>query len=118
MTAFKPHLQKSLNPFSVWAIALGTILGFGAFVLPGFWLAEAGPMGTALGILLGGLMMLVIARSFGFMVRRFPVAGGEFVFAYRGFGRTHAFVCGWFLAVGYLSIVPLNATALPILGSF
>ncbi len=27
-------------------------------------------------------------------------------------------ICGWFLTLGYLSIVPLNATALAILGKF
>ena len=32
--------------------------------------------------------------------------------------RYHAYVCGWFLALGYLSIVPLNATALAVLGKF
>ena len=52
------------------------------------------------------------------MVRTFPVAGAEFAYAYRAAGRHHAVICGWFLALGYLSIVPLNATALAILGKF
>ena len=33
-------------------------------------------------------------------------------------GRYHAYACGWLLALGYLSIVPLNATALGVLGTF
>ena len=75
-------------------------------------------MGVTLGFLFGGLMMLVIGRSYGFMVRNFPVAGGEFAYSYQGFGRNHAFACGWLLALGYLTVVPLNATALPILVKF
>ena len=62
--------------------------------------------------------MLVIARSYGVMVRAFPVAGAEFAYAYHACGRYHAYACGWFLALGYLSIVPLNATALAVLGTF
>lgn len=112
------QLEKTLKQPNVWAIALGTIIGFGCFILPGDWIAQAGPIGVALGFLFGGLMMLVIGRSYGFMVRNFPVAGGEFAYSYQGFGRNHAFACGWLLALGYLTVVPLNATALPILVKF
>jgi amino acid transporter len=62
--------------------------------------------------------MVVIARNYGVMVRHFPVAGGEFAYAYYAAGRYHAYICGWSLALGYLSIVPLNATALAVLGKF
>lgn len=112
------QLEKTLKQPNVWAIALGTIIGFGCFILPGDWIQRAGPIGAALGFFLGGLMMLVIGRSYGFMVRSFPVAGGEFAYSYQGFGRNHAFACGWLLALGYLCIVSLNATALPILAKF
>ena len=32
-----------------------------------------------------------------------------------GFGRTHAFFCGWYLTLGYTCIVALNASALALL---
>jgi amino acid permease len=86
------QLEKTLKPSNVWAVALGTIIGFGCFILPGDWIPQAGPMGVALGFFFGGLMMIVIGRSYGFMVRNFPVAGGEFAYSYQGFGRNHA----WF----------------------
>ena len=44
--------------------------------------------------------MLIIARSYGVTVRAFPVAGAEFAYAYHACGRYHAYVCGWFLALG------------------
>lgn len=112
------QLEKTLKSSNVWALALGTIIGFGCFILPGDWIPQAGPMGVALGFFFGGLMMIVIGRSYGFMVRNFPVAGGEFAYSYQGFGRNHAFVCSWFLVLGYLTVVPMNATALPILFKF
>ncbi|SMB85281.1 amino acid/polyamine/organocation transporter, APC superfamily [Desulfonispora thiosulfatigenes DSM 11270] len=112
------ELEKTLSPANIWAIALGTIIGFGCFILPSDLMAKSGPIGAAIGIVVGGLIMLVIAKSYGFMVKELPVAGGEFAYAYTAFGRNHAYLCGWFLTLGYLSIVPLNATALAILAKF
>ena len=114
----RPRLKPVLAPLQVASLALGCVIGFGCFILAGDFLETAGPLGAALGITLGGLAMLVIARSYGLMVRTFPVAGAEFAYAYRAAGRHHAVICGWFLTLGYLSIVPLNATALAILGKF
>ena len=114
----RPRLKPVLAPLQVASLALGCVVGFGCFILAGDFLETAGPLGAALGITLGGLAMLVIARSYGLMVQAFPVAGAEFAYAYRAAGRHHAVICGWFLTLGYLSIVPLNATALAILGKF
>lgn len=48
--------------------------------------------------------MCLIAVSYGFLIRTFPVSGGEYAYTFSAFGRTHAFVCGWFLTLGYISI--------------
>lgn len=115
----KVKLKKSLSPINVWALALGSIIGWGAFVMPGnLFLPTAGPMGTAIAMIIGGLIMTIIVISYGYMVERFPVAGGEFAFSFQGFGRNHAFICSWFLGLSYLSIVPLNATALGLIGRY
>ncbi len=114
----KAQLERNLKPSNVWALALGSIIGFGCFVLPGDWMRIAGPLGAAIGLALGGLLMMVIGNSYGFMVKTIPVAGGEFAYSYSTFGRYHAYFCGWLLSLGYFSIVPINATAIPILGQF
>lgn len=114
----RARLQRHLNPWHIGALALGCIIGFGCFVLPADFLLKAGPVGASIGILLGAVLMVSIAWSYGIMVRRFPVAGGEFCFAYFAAGQHHAYICGWFLSLGYLAIVPLNATALAVLGKF
>ena len=42
-------LQKKLSPLNVWALALGSIIGWGAFVMPAnTFLPNAGPLGTAI----------------------------------------------------------------------
>ena len=114
----RAQLSRTLKPHWVWAIALGSAVGWGSFVLPADWMGTAGPLGAALGLTIGALLMLVIAVSYGFMVQNFPVSGGEFTYAYLGFGRNQAYVCGWFLTLGYVSIVALNASALALLGRF
>ncbi|WP_042143761.1 APC family permease [Paucisalibacillus sp. EB02] len=111
-------LNKSLKPHWVWAIALGSAIGWGAFVQPVNWMSTAGPLGVILGFGIGGLLMILIAVSYGFLIKSFPVSGGEFAYAFASLGRTHAFICGWFLTLGYICIVALNASALALMFKF
>lgn len=112
----KQHLEKELSPLSVCALAFGCIIGLGAFVMPGnTFLPRSGPLGTALGMLVASGIMIVIACNYHFMIKRFPVAGGGFIFAKHSFGDRHAFFCGWFLVLSYAALVPMNATALALI---
>lgn len=108
-------LEKSLKPSWVFAIALGSSVGWGAFILPGDWIREAGPAGAIIGLFIGALVMVVIASSYGVMIKEHPVSGGGFTYAYLAAGKRWAFLCGWFLTLGYLSIVALNASAFTLL---
>ncbi|MYL58913.1 APC family permease, partial [Virgibacillus halodenitrificans] len=47
------ELLKTLKPHWVVAIAFGSAIGWGAFVLPADWIREAGPLGVILGVLIG-----------------------------------------------------------------
>lgn len=112
-------LKKSMSPGAIWAVAVGSIIGWGCFIQGSVWTQRAGgPLPLFLGFLIGGLLMVVVGYSYAYMIAKFPVAGGEYAYAYQGFGRTAAFVCGWMLSLGYLAIVALNATALPVLASY
>ncbi|MDD6389637.1 MAG: amino acid permease, partial [Firmicutes bacterium] len=106
-------LERRLNPLNVWALALGSIIGWGAFVMPGTtFLPKAATTGTAIGMMIAAVVMIVIALNYGYMIQKYPVAGGEYAFTRNTFGKRHAYICGWFLGLSYLAIVPLNATAL------
>ena len=35
MSTNEVKLERKLNPLNVWALALGSIIGWGAFVMPG-----------------------------------------------------------------------------------
>ena len=113
----EPKLEKKLSPVNVWSLALGCIIGWGAFVMPGnTFLGKAGPLGTAIAMAIAAVIMIVIAFNYNFMINKYPVAGGEFTYTQKAFGKIHAFVCSWFLGLSYLAIVPLNATALALIG--
>jgi amino acid transporter len=114
----REQLGKTLKPHWVWAIAFGSAVGWGAFVLPVDWMSMAGPLGVIIGFGIGAVLMIIIGVSYGFLVKKLPVSGGEFAYAYYGLGRYHAFFCGWFLTLGYMSIVALNASAIALLGKF
>lgn len=114
----RQKLKKSLKPHWVWAIALGSSIGWGAFVQPTVWMEDGGPLGVIIGFLIGAALMMLIAVSYGFLIKSFPVSGGEFAYAFVSLGRTHAFICGWFLTLGYICIVALNASAFALMFKF
>ena len=116
MTTLAPaRLERRLQPHWVWAIALGSAVGWGAFVLPSNWIATAGPLGALLGMLIGGALMVVVGFSYGFLAKTFPVSGGALAYTWVCFGRLHAYVCSWFMTLVYVAIVALNASALSVL---
>lgn len=107
---------KKLSPVNVCSLALGCIIGWGAFVMPGsVFLPKAGPIGASIAVCLASLVMIIIAVNYSYMMNKYPVAGGECIYAQEMFGRKNAYLCGWFLGLSYLCIVPLNATALNLL---
>ncbi|WP_261721770.1 APC family permease [Staphylococcus equorum] len=111
-------LKQNLSEKFVWAIAYGSCIGWGAFILPGDWIGHSGPISAAIGIVIGALLMILIAVSYGALVERFPVSGGAFAFSFLGFGRYVSFFSSWFLTFGYICVVALNATAFSLLIKF
>lgn len=109
-------LKKQLSPMHVWAIAFGCIIGWGSFINPGKkFLPNSGVAGTAIAMALGALVMIIIAFAYAYMVPKYPQAGGEFTFSKICFGKTAAYICGWFLVAAYLTNVPMNSTAIGLI---
>lgn len=109
-------LKKQLNPTNVWAIAFGCIIGWGSFINPGKkFLPNSGVAGTAIAMLLGAIVMIIVASSYAYMVPKYPKAGGEFTFTKECFGKKLAFICGWFLVSAYLTNIPMNSTAIGLI---
>jgi len=112
----REELEKTLRPLEVLALALGAIVGWGCFVLPAIrFLPDAGPLGTVIAFLVGAGFQCIVALSYSFLIKPYPVAGGAFAYAYAGFGSTGAFICGWALVLSYICVIAANAMALILL---
>ncbi|MDK6863549.1 APC family permease [Nosocomiicoccus ampullae] len=114
----RESFDSTMSRRFVWAIAYGSSIGWGAFILPGDWLKSSGTLGAVLGIIIGGLLMLMIAVGYGALTAKFPVSGGEFAFTYVGFGKYFSFISSWFLIFGYICVVAVNASAFSLLFKF
>lgn len=105
-------MRKKLNRIDILALALGSIIGWGSFTLPGSkFLHESGIISTAIGFLLGGLAILFIQKGYHIMMEHHVEDGGEFSYTYNNMGKANGFIVGWSLTLCYISMVPLNATA-------
>ena len=104
-----------LSALGAWALALGCSVGWGSFIMPGgTFLPIAGPIGTAVGIALGGLVMILIGANYHYLMNRFPDAGGTYTYTKKCFGYDHGFLSAWFLLLTYVAIIWANASALPL----
>ncbi len=105
-----------LSAAGAWALAFGCSVGWGAFVMPGnTFLPIAGPAGASIGLGIGGLVMLILAVNFHFLMNRFRDGGGTYTYTKACFGYDHGFLSAWFLILTYIAIIWANATALPLI---
>lgn len=105
----------SMSPAAVLAFSLGTSLGWGSLVVTcNSYLLQAGPAGSVIGMIVGGLIMMLIARNYHYMMVSYPDAGGSYAFARDVFGYDYGFLTAWFLMLTYLAVLWANATAIPL----
>ena len=106
---------QHMSPFTAWAFALGTAVGWGSLVVTSNgYLAEAGPWGSVIGLVIGGLIMLIISRNYAYLMQVCPDPGGAYTWCREAFGYDHGFLAGWFLAITYLAVLWANATSIPL----
>lgn len=112
----KGKASAYLSAFGAWALAFGCSVGWGAFVMPGTtFLPVAGPVGSALGLGIGALVMLILAKNFHYLMNIYPDGGGTYTYTKKSFGYDQGFLSAWFLILTYIAIIWANATALPLI---
>jgi APA family basic amino acid/polyamine antiporter len=89
-------LPRSLGLWAAIAVVVSNVIGSGIFTTSGFLAQDLGnPSLLLIAWLLGGLLALAGALSYGELGARIPRAGGEYVFLRAGFGPLPAFLTGW-----------------------
>jgi basic amino acid/polyamine antiporter, APA family len=93
------HLARTLRQTDLTLLLVGTVIGSGIFLVPGAVLQNSGGhVGLALMIwLLGGVLSLLGALTYGELGAANPEAGGLYVYIRDAFGRLPAFLYGWAL---------------------
>ena len=108
-------LAPSLSRPQFLAFAVGSAVGWGSLVVTAnTYLSDAGPLGSVLGLVIGGLIMILISRSYAYLMQVYPDAGGAYTYARESFSHDHGFLNGWFLSLVYLAILWANATSIPL----
>lgn len=107
---------RYLSVPGAWALAFGCAVGWGAFVMPGgVFLPTAGPVGSAIGMLMGALVMLILAVNYNYLMQRYADGGGTYTYTKKCFGYDHGFLNAWFLVLTYIAVLWANATAIPLI---
>ncbi len=107
--------KGKLRRIDIFSIVLGAIIGWGSFMLPGTkFLKESGVINTFLGLLFGVICIIIIEKNYLVMMQNHEDEGGEFSYTYNNLGKKHGFLVGWFLTLAYFTMIPLNATAFPL----
>jgi len=104
--------RRVIRPAGFFALSFGSMVGSGWIILLGDWLKRAAPGGALLALLAGGALMALIGCCYAELAARLPRAGGEFLYALEGLGRTAAFIVGWFITLFLVSLCAFEATAL------
>ncbi len=105
-------LKKSLGPVQFFSIGFGGIVGVGWIIYLGFWFQSAGPVGTVIALLAGGLLMALVGLCYAELGAAYPVAGGDLVYVDRAFGPRTAFVVGWAFMLTMTAVIPYIAITL------
>jgi amino acid transporter len=97
---------------SAAALVVGNMIGVGVFTTSGFALADLGRQEwVLLAWLVGGLLAMCGALSYGALARRIPESGGEYTFLSQTIHPLAGFLAGWIsLVAGFTA--PIAAAAL------
>jgi amino acid transporter len=104
-------LVRTLTLTEYFTFGFGTMVGVGWVVLMDDWLSRGGPGGAALGFLIGGILLLPVAYTYGRMVREIPDAGAEIAYSEGVFPAPVSFAAAWTMVLAYAIVCPWEAVA-------
>ena len=87
------------------------MVGVGWLVVMDDWLLRGGALGTVLGFVIGGAVLLPIGWVYGKLVVAMPDAAGEVAYTSAVFSRRISFATGWMMTLAYFIVCPWEAVA-------
>ncbi len=104
----------TIGPATLTGLVIASMIGAGVFVTSGYALADLGsPNRVMLAWLIGGIIATCGAISYGALVKRMTMSGGEYLFLSRTFHPLVGFVAGWVsLLAGFTGAIAFAALAL------
>ena len=98
-------LSPYLSKYAVWALGVGVALGWGCLmVTSNTYLAQAGPVGSTLGLLIGMVVMIIVSYNYAYMIKQYPYAGGIYDYTKTIFGYDRAYIVFWYSSLTYMAM--------------
>jgi APA family basic amino acid/polyamine antiporter len=105
-------LARKLSAIDYFTLAWGSMVGVGWLVVMDDWLLRGGSLGTVLGFLLGGVLLLPVGWIYGKLIAAMPDAAGEIAYTSAAFPRIISFSTGWMMTLAYFIVCPWEAVAI------
>ena len=108
------QLRPSFRVRDGVALIVSNVVGAGIFTTPAYIATLVPQPGIVLALwIVGGCIALAGAISYAQLARRWPAAGGEYIYLSNAYGPTAGFLTGWTsLVAGFSGAVALNAVVL------
>ena len=103
------ELKRDLRTRDVIMIAFGAMIGWGWVVSSGQWIETGGAIGTAIGFIIGGIMIYFVGLTYAELTTAMPKSGGALNFSHAAFGPFGSFICSWTLALSYIGVICFEA---------
>src|SRR2546430_7577990 len=90
------ELKRDLGPWAAASIVVGTVIGSGIFLVPKTMIQNVGTVEAVFAVwVVGGLLSLAGALSYGELAAAIPEAGGEYAFLREAYGPLWGFIYSW-----------------------
>jgi APA family basic amino acid/polyamine antiporter len=94
-------LRRSLGPYNLTALGIGSIIGTGIFVLTGTAASQNAGPALVLSMVIAAIACAFAGLCYAELASMIPVAGSAYTYAYTSFGQLVAWIIGWDLILEY-----------------
>ncbi len=94
-------LRRTLGPWQLTALGVGSIIGTGIFVFTGVAASQHAGPALVLSMLVAALGCAFAGLCYAELAAMIPVAGSAYTYAYASAGELAAWVMGWDLILEY-----------------